>query len=342
MARLGRARSTTKAGLTMTTLATGLSADAIAALFEVSPDYFLVLDPEGRLLAANEAFRHGALEDPAQVPDRLADALVPADAEPLKAALARIGAAGSVTLDLRHPGPTGRAATVAYTFFPSPQAPDAILAVGRPRGGSATLDDRLRSMQARLSQMHGRVERLRDQLAEEVAGDDLRSLPTRWEFEQILEREWARAARLGLGLSLLAIDVDGLRHVNSRFGQREGDRVLREVAARLLRQTRSYDAVARVDGDRFLLVTVRLPSDEQSAAAFARRIQRLASDEPIDLGEGRQARITVSIGVASAALSTETPLAPEGLQKAARDALSQAKAAGGNEVRLTTALPTPA
>jgi two-component system cell cycle response regulator len=265
---------------------------------------------------------------------------MPADAEHLGAALARIGAAGSVTVDLRHRGPAGGVATVQYTFFLSPQAPDAVLAVGRPRDGSATLDDRLTSMQARLAQMHGRVERLRDQLAEEVAGDEWRSLPTRWEFEQILEREWARAARLGLVLSLLAIDVDGLRHVNSRFGQREGDRVLREVAARLLRQTRSYDALARADGGGFLLVTVRLPADERSAAAFARRVQRLVSGEPIDLGEGQQTRVTVSVGVASAALSSETPLAPEALQNAAREALREAKAAGGNEVRLTAALPT--
>jgi len=317
---------------TMADLATGLSADVIASLFDASPDYVLVLSPEGRLLAANRTFRHGAIENPFQAPALLAETLDASETAGLDAALAQIGEGRWATCALRHAGRKGRGATVEYTLFACPQAPGMVLAAGRPTGGAETLDDRVRSLLARASEMDGRVERVRERLVEDQEGGVSGSLPSRWDFGQILAREWDRASRLGLVVSLFAIDVDGLRHVNEAFGQREGDRVLKGLADRLQGQIRSYDVLARTEGGGFLLMTVQLPSDGRSAAAFGRRVHDVLTGEPVALEGGKQARVAISVGGATAAPSADPRMPPEKLREAAAEALSAATRAGGNQV----------
>lgn len=114
-----------------------------------------------------------------------------------------------------------------------------------------------------------------------------------------LREEIARCQRRGVGAACLVVDVDGLRAVNDEFGQRAGDRVLRELAQRIESQVRASDAAARVGSDEF---AVLLPDSSVGQAwPLADRILAAVRGSPVDLGRGLKRRITVSIGIAAVA-----------------------------------------
>lgn len=69
-----------------------------------------------------------------------------------------------------------------------------------------------------------------------------------------LDRELSRARRENLPVSAVVMDFDGFKQVNDRFGQLEGNRVLRAFAAGLKSICREYDTVARTGGDEFVVL----------------------------------------------------------------------------------------
>jgi len=69
-----------------------------------------------------------------------------------------------------------------------------------------------------------------------------------------LEREIARARRMGAPVVVAFFDVDGLKEVNDRFGHTAGDRMLVEFATMLTAHLRPYDLVMRYGGDEFVCV----------------------------------------------------------------------------------------
>ena len=95
-----------------------------------------------------------------------------------------------------------------------------------------------------------------------AATDALTSLPNRSHFDRRFQEEWQRAARLGLTLGLLIVDVDHFKQVNDTFGHLRGDMVLAAVAQCCQKQLRSYDLVARFAGDEFVAVTCGCSVDD--------------------------------------------------------------------------------
>lgn len=94
-------------------------------------------------------------------------------------------------------------------------------------------------------------------------------------------------------LALYLIDIHRFRDVNTFFGQRSGDRALKEVANNLM--CIDYGGMPyRVTGDTFALLASHL--DDSALHTHARRIARELAQNPIDLG-----RRSVSIQVYIAA-----------------------------------------
>jgi diguanylate cyclase (GGDEF)-like protein len=85
--------------------------------------------------------------------------------------------------------------------------------------------------------------------------DPLTGVGTRAWGLQSLER----AAGPGASGCVLVVDLDGFGWINESFGTTEGDRILRQVAARLLRAVPPTATVARIDGDQFLVVSASTP-----------------------------------------------------------------------------------
>jgi len=137
--------------------------------------------------------------------------------------------------------------------------------------------------------------------------DPLTRLPNRALIVDRLNQAMARLERDGSSLSVLLVDIDRFKAVNDIRGVEAGDKVLVEVADRLLTAVRLGDTVGRVSSDQYLVMCVAT-NGELDTASVARRILRSLS-EPIELLEEQDLHITASIGavVVTAAEATQSP-----------------------------------
>src|SRR5437879_10755969 len=84
--------------------------------------------------------------------------------------------------------------------------------------------------------------------------DPLTGLFNRYHFEATLKREAARCLRHRSPLSLLLLDVDGLKAVNDRWGHQRGDQMLARVAGAIRDSLRGCDTASRYGGDEFAVL----------------------------------------------------------------------------------------
>jgi diguanylate cyclase (GGDEF)-like protein len=167
-----------------------------------------------------------------------------------------------------------------------------------------------------------------DELRRLSITDTLTGLANRHAFHTRLREEWRRARRYRAPLSLLLIDVDGLKQVNDEQGHHAGDRVLRGVAGAIKHTLRETDFGARWGGDEFAIIA---PNTARTAA------QRLGQRLLLHLKKRTQSGETVptaSVGLAILDPTQHQAESIEGLMRAADQALYQAKASGRNRLRV--------
>jgi diguanylate cyclase (GGDEF)-like protein len=100
--------------------------------------------------------------------------------------------------------------------------------------------------------------------------DTLTGLPNRTVFHHRARRALAAADR-ERPVVLAIIDVDRFKEINDTLGHHNGDRLLKELGARLAASTRPGDTVARLGGDEFGLIVSDL-SDPQQALQELRSV----------------------------------------------------------------------
>jgi diguanylate cyclase (GGDEF)-like protein len=137
-----------------------------------------------------------------------------------------------------------------------------------------------------------------------------------------------RTRRRGSKLAGLFIDLDGFKQVNDAHGHDAGDLLLAEAAHRLRASLRAGDPVGRLGGDEFFAVLEDVP-DASPVERVAKKLLA-AIREPYDLGGGRQAVVSASIGIS---LFPDDAGDAEALIKHADDAMYAAKQAGKNAYR---------
>ena len=67
----------------------------------------------------------------------------------------------------------------------------------------------------------------------------------------LAEQQLAVARRRSTQITVLFVDVDGLKRVNDTFGHQAGDRALADVAALMRTTFRASDVIGRIGGDEF-------------------------------------------------------------------------------------------
>ena len=103
-------------------------------------------------------------------------------------------------------------------------------------------------------------------------------VPTRQTFLDIGALELNRARQEGHALSLLCLDIDNLRQVNSLWGHATGDQLLRSLVALLAERLREQDYLARLGDGEFALLLVGMEGDQ--ALVLAEQVRQAVAQLP--------------------------------------------------------------
>jgi diguanylate cyclase (GGDEF)-like protein len=155
-------------------------------------------------------------------------------------------------------GPLGEAAAtlLAVAAASAPQA----AAAPSPLLGLAVAGASVAVLHA----MRTRLEGEREAMRRSALRDPLTGLCNRRGLDERIAYEVLRHARERRRFAVIAIDLDGFKGVNDRFGHGAGDEVLRDVAGALAGAVREQDTVARLGGDEFCVLA---PETDRGGAA---------------------------------------------------------------------------
>ncbi len=182
--------------------------------------------------------------------------------------------------------------------------------VARPRGTmSATFDkDERRLFEAfvhhlgttleksRLSSSLAQLRALKQELAYQAYHDSLTGLANRLMFRDLVDDALAAAAREGLKVAVMFIDLDDFKTVNDTMGHAAGDALLTEVARRIHASIEGIGEAARLGGDEFAVLVPRVSNDTEVRSAADRIL--VALGDPVAI-EGQSVIAQASIGIAT-------------------------------------------
>jgi len=184
--------------------------------------------------------------------------------------------------------------------------------------------------------LHLKVKRLQDELmvknsalARMSTVDSLTNLRTRRYVMDCLSIEFLRARRYDSPLSVIMADLDHFKEVNDSFGHPGGDAVLTGVSELLVDGLRSTDVAGRYGGEELIILMPN--SDPDGAEVMAERWRDRVEKAAFALPDGRDAKVTVSVGIAGFDRAFETPY---DLVAAADSVLYLAKQKGRNRIEV--------
>ncbi len=167
------------------------------------------------------------------------------------------------------------------------------------------------------------------QLIESNTKDGLTGVFNRRYMEAHLHQELVRSLRYLRPLSFMMIDVDHFKKVNDNLGHQFGDYVLRQLAALLKPCYRDIDTFARYGGEEFCCI---LPETDMDTVLLVAERFRKTVDDHVFHYNGRDAHITISIGISETGAGCHTE---ELLVKQADAALYEAKKNGRNRIEIS-------
>jgi len=169
-----------------------------------------------------------------------------------------------------------------------------------------------------------------DALTHQALHDALTGLPNRLLLTDRLRQALSDSGRRGTDIAVAFVDLDHFKRVNDSFGHPVGDALLVQVAARLEREIRAGDTLARFSGDEFVVIWRDLTDPAEATLLSERLADAMAA--PYEVGSG-SITVTASVGVAVG----RSPQSPEELLLAADAAMYDAKGHGRDRVRVFSA-----
>lgn len=183
-------------------------------------------------------------------------------------------------------------------------------------------------MKARI-RTHLRLKRQTDALERLSHIDQLTGLANRRQLATTFEMEFKRAAREGMPLSILIVDIDHFKDYNDHYGHGAGDVCLCQVASSLMNSlSRPGDLVTRYGGEEFVVI---LPAtDSADAYALGERLRENIVQLNLPHAFSSAASVvSVSIGGTTADLPSDLDSLESLLERADR-MLYRAKQMGRN------------
>lgn len=163
-----------------------------------------------------------------------------------------------------------------------------------------------------------------DKLKDEATFDWMTGTFNKGYFLKKAEEELEKSLRNNIPLTFILMDIDNFKEINDTLGHLAGDKVIREFAERLKRQTRKIDLIGRFGGDEFMVMLSHKRKEE--ALVAAERLQK-AMKKPI-IFEKNKINTSISMGVIEVKDIKKVEM--NYLLKRADEALYEAKSKGGN------------
>ena len=126
-----------------------------------------------------------------------------------------------------------------------------------------------------------------------VGHDELTELPNRSLLSDRADQAILNASRDGKSIAMLVMGLDRFGVVNDALGYGAGDTLLRGIADRLKQVIRVSDTAARLDGDKFAVMTPISANDD--SVIVAEKVLK-ATKEPFDI-DGEEVVLSFSIGI---------------------------------------------
>ncbi len=188
---------------------------------------------------------------------------------------------------------------------------------------------RLAKHQAMTERYHDQLEVAQKELIHSLYYDRLTNLPNQLLLRERFDESLAQKG-LGQAPAILIVAIDRFYRVVESLGYAWGDRLIQNVAHRLISCVDFGDTVARLNTDQFAIILASenqqsLELTEQASQVAQRIIERLS--KPINLDQ-HKISLSASIGIA---LSPKDGEDIDELMQHAEAALSYAKQMGGNQ-----------
>ncbi|MEE9099258.1 EAL domain-containing protein [Pseudomonas nitroreducens] len=160
--------------------------------------------------------------------------------------------------------------------------------------------------------------------------DELTGLANRSLFKERLHEASQRARQEGRTAALLLIDLDRFKLLNDSLGHEVADQLLRQMSRRMTQTVPEADTIARLSGNEFAV----LIDSYASLAALARLSSRLLAKlrTPMTVG-GHELVISASVGIS---LLPDNAWEISALMSQANMAMQHAKHLGGNTFQFFT------
>ncbi len=157
--------------------------------------------------------------------------------------------------------------------------------------------------------------------------DDLTTCFNRRFFDEYIEIIYKKSKENRKKFSLIFMDLDNLKDVNTKYGHLVGSQILKVVAEKTIEAVRGIDKVCRFGGDEFCII---LPdTDSKGAKRVAERIKENITKNEYFLKDYPDVRVTASFGIATYPDHGDTP---EALIRVADNAMYMVKMTTKNAI----------
>jgi diguanylate cyclase (GGDEF)-like protein len=126
--------------------------------------------------------------------------------------------------------------------------------------------------------------------------DELTRLPNRNSFHERLNQHVQTCGDAGTKTAVLMVDIGRFRQVNETLGRSAGDRLLIQIAARLVGSVRAVDTVARFDSNTFGVLAVSVADEADVARLIENAVLPALKD--VFRVDGTELRLAAKIGIA--------------------------------------------
>lgn len=312
--------------------------DRVRQAFDSFSEGVMVVDPAGRIMLANAAFRNWVQSDGGNLHGQRAHEI-----PWLRAALS-----GELK---SHPWmiamTQGRAHKGDYLEFKKHSGEELKTIVncapiqdgrGNVRGCIVTFDNvtelerinrELTAAMRELEDSRTQIEKQNEDLRKLATRDSLTGCLNRRAFHEQLEDLVVKARDAGRGLACIMTDIDHFKSFNDRFGHAVGDSVLQTVARFLFGGLRENDLLCRYGGEEFCIILPDVPLEV--AQTIAERLRSsIETRTAMGIRSAQTPKVTSSFGIAG--LTPEIRNPSELIDRADK-ALYAAKKAGRNCVK---------